>query len=156
MRMWLAIFVPSGLYYALQENTRTKMIYIGIDPGVNTGLCLMESNTIYILKTCGIVEALFNVSAWKITHDITIIIEDARLRRGFKVGNERAQGAGSIKRDCSIWEEFCNKESIQLIKVPPQNTRTKLSPEAFAKITGYTKRTSNHARDAAMLVWGRK
>lgn len=137
------------------------MIYIGIDPGVKTGLAILSPDEGFFyegdLETTTIYKALKRVkNTFDCFGEITMVIEDARLRRWFNGGREMLQGAGSIKRDCQIWEEFCEYYSIPLIKVPPKDNKTKLSPEAFAKITGYTKRTSNHARDAAMLVWGRK
>lgn len=132
------------------------MIYIGIDPGVKTGICVMEDGAIVYIDTMGIIEAIGIVHHYDKKDVITLVIEDARQRKWFNGGRERLQGVGSVKRDCQIWEEYCNGYGINLIKVAPKNNKTKLTPEAFEKITGYTKRTSNHARDAAMLVWGRK
>lgn len=131
------------------------MIYIGIDPGVKTGYAVYSAvDGLMQCETIKIHNALVRVQNWG--HLVTVVMEDARLRRKFMFGPEVSQGAGSIKRDCSIWEDFCEDNNIPLITVAPQNTRTKYSVEAFQKITGFTKRTSNHARDAAMLVWGRK
>jgi hypothetical protein len=138
------------------------MIYIGIDPGVKTGYCFYNPHANdLVLETMPIftalVEAKGDYDIYKHCDvGISLVMEDARLRKWFLGGKEKAQGVGSIKRDCQVWEEFCEYYNIPLIKVPPKDNKTKLSPEAFAKITGYTKRTSNHARDAAMLVWGRK
>ena len=39
--------------------------------------------------------------------------------------------------------------------VHPKNNRTKLCAQLFAKYTKYEARTSEHSRDAAMLVFGR-
>lgn len=39
--------------------------------------------------------------------------------------------------------------------VHPKDNRTKLSVQLFAKYTKYEARTSEHSRDAAMLVFGR-
>lgn len=38
----------------------------------------------------------------------------------------------------------------------PKNNRTKLTAEQFNRLTGWTARTNEHSRDAAMLIWGRK
>jgi hypothetical protein len=40
--------------------------------------------------------------------------------------------------------------------VPPKAGATKWDADTFRRLTGYSGRTSNHARDAALLVWGRK
>lgn len=130
------------------------MIYIGIDPGTNTGVAAWDSDTHAwrSIQTMTIMEAI-DLCRWMAqTQQVTIIMEDARLRKWFgNSGREQLQGAGSIKRDCTIWQEVFP----DIIKVAPKSNKTKLSSEAFAKITGWDKRTSNHARDAAMLVFGK-
>jgi hypothetical protein len=98
------------------------------------------------------------VQSW---HDMgrleLVVFEDARLRKWYgKADRERLQGAGSIKRDCTIWSEFlADLAGVRVLAVPPQAGATKWSAERFAKVTGWTSRTSEHARDAAMLLWGR-
>lgn len=131
------------------------MIYIGIDPGVNTGIAVWDSRTKQFesIQTTQIAYALGTCEMYRKAYPSTIIImEDARLRKWFgNSGREQLQGAGSIKRDCGIWEEvFPN-----IVKVAPKNNRTKLDSETFKKLTGWQGRTSNHARDAAMLVFGK-
>jgi hypothetical protein len=82
-------------------------------------------------------------------------LEDARKRTWFgKADREQLQGAGSIKRDCQIWEEFFVYHGIAYELVAPKNNKTKLNSEAFLKITGWKDETSVHGRDAAMLVFG--
>jgi hypothetical protein len=64
-------------------------------------------------------------------------------------------GAGSVKRDCAIWEDFCRDLGIDYIPVPPQAGLTKWPADYFNKVTGWKGRTSDHARDAALLVYGK-
>jgi hypothetical protein len=88
---------------------------------------------------------------------IRIILEDARLRTWFgEKGREALQGAGSIKRDCSIWCEFAELHGIALKSVKPAKGATKWDAETFKRVTGWKERTNEHARDAAMLVYGLK
>lgn len=68
---------------------------------------------------------------------------------------DKLQGAGSIKRDCKIWEDFLRDKGIPFKLIAPKNNTTKLSAPAFKSITGYTGRTCEHSRDAAMMVYGR-
>lgn len=130
------------------------MIYIGIDPGTNTGIAAWDSDTHTwrSIQTTTIMEAIDLCKWMGQTQEVTIVMEDARLRKWFgKSGREQLQGAGSIKRDCAIWEEvFPN-----IVKVAPKNNKTKLDSTTFEKITGWKGRTSVHARDAAMLVFGK-
>jgi hypothetical protein len=103
----------------------------------------------YVLKWC--VEAIEN------KHDLQVVFEDARQRTWFGKGdtNAKAQGAGSVKRDCSIWEDFCKDYGIPYWAKPPVKGATKVSAEYFKMVSHYQGRTSEHSRDAAMLVIGR-
>lgn len=140
------------------------MIHIGIDTGTKTGFAVVVGGELQRLETVPLHKALFNVAVLdaEFPRDITVYIEDARLRtwipreKGASEYRGKLMGAGSVKRDAAIWEEFCFDFGIPLVKVPPKNNTTKLSADAFARITGWTARTSEHARDAAMLVFGRK
>lgn len=134
------------------------MIYIGIDPGVETGFAYYESfYKRFILRTGKIHEAMqwvLNVSEYG---DCLVRFEDARLRKYFgNSGREKLQGAGSVKRDCKIWEDFLTDHKIKFEKVSPKQKGVKVTAEYFKKITGYSERSSQHARDAAMLIVGLK
>lgn len=138
------------------------MIHIGIDPGVKTGFAVWDSEKQKFLEisTCTITEAMNRVI---IHRNMTLVsgkefmlhIEDARLRKWYgNSGREKLQGAGSVKRDSKIWEDFCKENDIEYRMVAPKNNRTKVSKEYFTKITGWAKQTTDHARDAAMMVFG--
>lgn len=128
------------------------MIYIGIDPGTKTGIAVWDSaeKRFHTISTLTIFQAINYVNYWH--PNATIIMEDARLRKWFgNSGREKLQGAGSVKRDCAIWEEvFPN-----IVKVAPKNNKTKLDQASFERLTGWKGRTSVHGRDAAMLVFGK-
>ena len=138
------------------------MICIGIDPGTHTGVAVWDSRErdFISIETLPIHRALLRVSLLAEANpgNVEVVFEDARQRTWFGRGDVSAkmQGAGSIKRDCSIWEDFCNDNHIPFRALPPIKGFTKLSPERFARISKYKGRTSEHARDAAMLVIGRR
>ena len=135
------------------------MIYIGIDPGTHTGLAIWDSRKgqFLSLETLPIHRALQVVQYMATTSSAVVVFEDARQRTWFGKGdiNAKAQGAGSVKRDCSIWEDFCNDYDIPFEARPPIKGATKVTPEYFKMISHYEGRTSSHSRDAAMLVIGR-
>lgn len=140
------------------------MLYIGVDTGRNTGFAVWDGVGFIELDTRPLHRALFDVRDYARVHcpdQVTVYVEDARLRtwipreKSLAEFKGRAQGAGSVKRDASVWEDFCEDYGIRLVKVPPKYNTTKLSAEVFARITGYKGRTSEHARDAAMLVFGK-
>jgi len=136
---------------------------IGIDTGVHTGYAVwdIEKQELIECQTMQIDEAMERIStikAYSYYNNFIVVVEDARLRKFFKGENMAAkqQGAGSIKRDAKIWEDYLKRLNIDFKLVNPTYRRTKLTEEYFKKISKYEGRTSNHARDAAMLVLGYK
>ena len=135
------------------------MLIAGIDPGVNTGIAVWDTASRQLVAvTCtGIVKAFRFLEDYRISR---LYFEDARMRkwipreRHIRQFKGRAMGAGSVKRDCSIWQEWCEVNGIEYVAVPPKNNTTKLSDAMFRGITGYDGRTNEHGRDAAMLVFG--
>lgn len=139
------------------------MIYIGIDTGIHTGIAVWDSEKgkFVYLDTLKIHEALNIVSSYEYK-DIPLCVrfEDARQRKWIPFAKNmtgelgRAQGAGYVKAHCQIWEDFLTDYQIPFEAIAPRRNVTKLSAEQFGRITGYKGRTSEHARDAAMLVYG--
>ena len=91
------------------------MKLIGIDTGTHTGVAIYEtiSKRIERLETLPIHKAMALVLATALENpnDTHVYFEDARLRKWFgRSGREQLQGAGSIKRDCAIWEEEKQEE----------------------------------------------
>ena len=139
------------------------MIYIGIDTGVHTGIAVWDSEKgkFVYLDTLKIHEALNIVSSYAYK-DIPLCVrfEDARQRKWIPFAKNvtgelgRAQGAGYVKAHCQIWEDFLRDKDIPFEMIAPRRNMTKLSAEQFGRITGYKGRTSEHSRDAAMLVYG--
>lgn len=135
------------------------MICIGIDPGTHTGMAVWDSKErkFLSLETLPIHRAMVEVMNLRIGRDIQVVFEDARQRKWYGKGNTNAklQGAGSVKRDCSIWEDFCKDYGIPFRAIPPVKGATKVSAKYFKMVSHYQGRTSEHSRDAAMLVIGR-
>lgn len=137
------------------------MTYIGIDTGVHTGFAVWHSDTKYLaeVSTVTITQAMERV---KMLADILgkdnirLFIEDARQRKWFgNSGREKLQGAGSVKRDSRIWEDWCMEQGLQYRLIAPGCNRTKLTEAQFKFVTQWHGRSSVHGRDAAMLVFGR-
>ena len=91
--------------------------------------------------------------------NIHLRVEDSRKRKWYgKKTKGKDQGAGSIKRDCKIWEDFLttlkevSKGKITFEMLHPIKGGTKIDATLFRKITGIQKRTNEHGRDAYMLI----
>lgn len=133
------------------------MTHIGIDPGVTTGLAVVRNGKL-VSVTSGIavwcerevMAAAFPDSDW-----VKVWIEKPSPRGGFTGGKERLQGVGSVGRDYKRWVEWCEFHRLPWIGIQAKDNRTKLTHEAFCKLTDWTERTNSHGRDAAMLVFGR-
>lgn len=139
----------------------SKSIKIGIDTGVNTGLAIMLWGDLTRVETTSITKAMALILQWCPSEETKIYIEDARKWNGYsknitdKKSKSKAQGAGSVKRDAQIWEDWCKENGYEYLLLSPAAKGAKVDAEKFEKITGWQGRTSQHARDAAMLVYGR-
>ena len=137
-------------------------ILIGIDTGVHTGFAVAfdhgEGGELQRVESLSITQAMQCVLEYEDEHDlkdITLYIEDARLRTWFTGGREKAQGVGSVKRDAQIWEDWCKEQGINYKMIHPASNATKKKAVDFTRMTGWIGRTNEHARDAAMLVFRR-
>ena len=139
------------------------MIYIGIDTGVHTGIAVWDSEKrkFVYLDTLKIHEALQIVSTYAYKDvPLCVSFEDARQRKWIPFAKNmtaelgRAQAARDIKAHWQICDDFLRDKDIPFEMIAPRRNVTKLSAEQFERITGYKGRTSGHARDAAMLVYG--
>lgn len=137
------------------------MTYIGIDPGKKTGFAVWDHDAKYLAEvdTMSITQAMEKVRMMADIlgrENIRLYIEDARQRTWFgNSGPEKWKGAGSICRDSTIWEDFCREQGLEYRMMAPSAGCTKLGASQFKALTKWQGRTSNHARDAAMLVFGR-
>ena len=133
---------------------------VGIDTGVKTGISVYDPQAKALIqcRTTGIIKAMDEVR--RMIEDgyiVTVYYEDARKRKWIPkgTGRERLQGAGSVKRDASFWQEFCDVYGIKGIPVAPKDNMTKLDAKTFEKVTGWKGKTSTHARDSGMIIFGR-
>ena len=143
-------------------------IFIGLDPGHSTGFAVWDSASREFreVATLPLWRAMDEVKRWHYSclmqgRDFHVIFEDARQRTWFKKDRNSSEyrghlmGAGSVKRDATIWEDALKDWGIPFEATPPRPGLTKWDADTFAKVTGWRGRTSNHARDAALLVFGR-
>lgn len=139
------------------------MLIIGIDTGTKTGFAVYDTlkKKLIDVNTLPLHRALRLVLSYNKENYLHVVFEDARKRKWIPNSGDprkeagRRMGAGAVKRDAAIWEEFLIDEGIPYTAVAPRKGATKWSPGYFARVTGWSKRTSEHSRDAALLVYGR-
>ena len=141
-------------------------VFIGIDPGTHTGVAVWDSASRAFLEvaTLPLWKALDAVRAWNDMPDmeVRVVFEDARQRTWFRKDRSSSEyrghlmGAGAAKRDAAIWEEFLTAQRIPFQALKPRAGMTKWKADYWAKVTGWRGRTTEHSRDAALLVYGMK
>ena len=125
----------------------------GIDAGTKTGLAIWDTKAkcFVEIKTVKIHTAFEIVSFYK-EKGIKVVVEDARQVR-YGTDKNKAQGAGSIKRDAKIWQDFLTDKGIPFEMRRPNKAITKWDAERFKRQTGWQGSTDTHRRDAALLVY---
>jgi hypothetical protein len=132
-------------------------LYVGIDPGTETGWAIWDRDQKRLtdMRTMTCVEAMVQVAMMHRAGSLGLVVfEDSNLHGRRDKSPGAAMGAGSIRRECAIWREWLEIHQIPYRAVSARQKGAKLSAEQFVKLTGKAGRTSQHARDAAMMVWG--
>lgn len=147
-----------------------KKLYVGIDPGAQTGVAEWTGLALRHLKTYTFWEAVYYLMTLKDCaaadgYKVIIYIEDPNMNpathdhREVKknVREKISQNVGSNKRDAQLLIEYCEgimKYEVHKIK-PSKHGASKLNAGKFQTQTGCSIQCSQHARDAAMLIYGR-
>lgn len=146
--------------------------YIGIDPPKGFALWDTKKRAFETITTSDF---------WKIVEDVkrlhdrynwgyhsqilTVVIEDPAQNKGIYARHWKhdqghkmtrlAKNVGMNQMCATLLIEYCRRHNIphQAVR-PTKRSLTKMHPDRFQKLTGYVHRTSEHGRDAAMLVWG--
>lgn len=137
-----------------------KKYSIGLDVGTKTGLCIFDntSKKIMSISTLKIHRAMEVVKGFCEdvgSDNVLVYIENPNTWINFKGKDSisRLQGAGSIKRDYAIWCDYLDDNGIEHTSVKLQGGLKKVSPEFFERITGWKHKTSEHGRDATLMVY---
>jgi len=135
------------------------MILIGIDPGRHIGLAVYETNIGWIdIATYTDAEAVIGeVQVWR--GPLTVYIEDPAKNKpvfqrpgvSARAMLRVAQNVGANKEAARSLIERLRGLGIDVVPVAPRRAK-KMDAKTFQRLTGWTGRTSQHARDAAALV----
>lgn len=135
------------------------MQVVGIDPGQATGLAVYENGKLIALYTV----PADQLEGWLAKNPPQLVIfEDSRgTGKTFTAAKapsvaaalKIARNVGEIDRLCKDIEAMCKRMGIEAYGVTPARKGAKRNAAQFAQITGWDKRSSQHARDAAMVAW---
>ena len=151
-----------------QVSYQQSKYLIGIDVGTNTGVAIFDrtEKKFIFLKTLTLHLAFDKIKEFCLENKgiVMVFIENPNTFIPFKQNgskeniakiNAKKQGAGSVKRDFAAWEELLEYYKIPYIPTKVQGSIKKMTATNFKNITKFSEQTSEHARDAAMIVFGR-
>jgi len=128
---------------------------IGIDPGKNTGIAILENGKLKELKTTNFFGCLDIIKST----DCKYIVEKPNSKYVF--AGHRALDVGSVLRETDLIIEYLKMNNRDYETKPPKHKPKKkgksesgkINHDDFVKLTGWAgKRTNQHVRDAAMLL----
>ncbi|GIV82725.1 MAG: hypothetical protein KatS3mg051_2079 [Anaerolineae bacterium] len=143
-------------------------IHIGVDPGLqHTGLALWDGERLYGLRTTEAGRVLAYILREHPPETCVVHVEDPGLNRRLWYDN-KGTGRQSGRRALHVARSVGRNEGAARVIIqtlqqmgytvhrrrPTRGGGTKLPADAFARLTEYEDRCSQHARDAAMLVFG--
>lgn len=157
------------------KKTLTKLVsyqqsryLIGIDVGTNTGVAIWDraEKKFLFVKTLTLHLAFDKIKEFSLQYkgQVTVFVENPNTFIPFKQNgskeniakiNAKKQGAGSVKRDFSAWVELLEYYKIPYIPTKVQGSIKKMTAIDFKNMTKFSEQTSEHARDAAMIIFGR-
>ena len=143
----------------VNQLSTTQTIVLGIDPGANTGVALYVDGQLTSLKTVTPVELARTIEGHRPSR---VVFEDSRLqsfawnaRLQCRLGPalKTARNLGQVDAWCSLICAICEEMQIPAHGISPRRKGAKLDAEQFAQATGWTGKSNEHSRDAAMVAW---
>lgn len=155
----------------LADAGQTKRYVIGIDPGVKTGFAVWDCDkrSFLFVETSDFWTVFFRVMNAPILRkeNTLIVIEVAhyaptfRERKGkaenLHTMSRMARNVGQVTREAQLLVEGFRRLGYTVQEQKPLGKKKTAADdvEQFQQLTGWAERTSQHARDAARLVWGK-
>lgn len=148
-----------GKQIQVESMKKSPRYYIGIDPGIVSGIAVWDSHKQTFLSVESMMlYKIFNKLSE--STDIIVFIENPNTWVPFRnvsptIQQMRRAGAGAVKQTYKHIIEFLEGNHIQYRASRIQKGMKKLSAARFFEITKFEGTTNEHGRDAAMLVFKR-
>ena len=142
--------------------SQRAILHVGIDPGVHVGFATSQNKKLLQLRTLDFWAAVAELEQLAQLYALHVYIEDPNANRPtfYKAGADNAkkrekisQNVGANKRDAILLIEKAELLGVKVVAIPPR--KSKLTAVGFQQLTGWQTVCSQHARDAALLVFGR-
>ena len=132
-------------------------LILGIDPGSNTGLATYIGGNLVHLDTIAPVEIAARIELARPTR---AVFEDSRLLshtwtqvKSRPAALKMARNVGEVDAWCKLIVAVCEQFAIPAHGISPKGKGAKVGAAEFERITGWTARSNEHERDAAMVAW---
>jgi hypothetical protein len=129
-----------------------------IDPGVTCGLAFFEGGELSQLESGRPVDAIRQIGDWG---PEIVVMEDARLTKhiwhgsGVAGSQARAKAIGAnvgMNRGIGlVIIQVCEMRGLKTICISPNQKGAKVGADQFRQLTGWSGKSNQHERDAAML-----
>lgn len=133
------------------------MKVIGLDPGANTGVATFEGGSLVSLETIAPHEIERTIRA---VQPARVVFEDSRLQshtwttiKSRPAALKMARNVGEVDAWCKLIVAVCAGLDIPAHSVSPLGKGHKMAAAQFERITGWSKPSNQHERDAAMVAF---
>ena len=146
---------------------KAPRFFIGLDAGHPTGLATWDAveERFAVLTTTTFWEAIALVETYPAGEVVVVVEDPAQNRPTFAHGTPRmlqaarrrekiSRDVGQNQREAKLLADGLGRKGYRVRRTRPRSR--KLNAEQFRRLTRYPGRTSQHARDAGMLVFGLK
>ena len=139
------------------------MRFIGVDPGVNTGVCEIENGAIVCLQTSSFWPVFWSLWHRRADEGIAVFIEDSRciravykdkLTHNAKKDRKIAQNVGGVKVRAELMIDGLKDAGINITPIAPLTRKPWGDVGQFRRVTGWRGECSDHATDACSFIWG--
>lgn len=148
-----------------------KRYIVGLDPGVKTGVAIWDrvEGQFRLISTWDFWDTVFALTRSSVftPYSCSVVVEVAHYAPTYShlkaEGQNKhtlskiARNVGQVTREAQLLAEGLRRFGYEVEEVRPQGKAKKAADDVkqFERLTGWTERTSQHARDAARLVYGR-
>lgn len=128
---------------------------MGIDPGASTGIAIYHGGKLASLHTVEPhqLESIISTAGLVVYEDSRLISHMFTTVKSRPAALKMARNVGEIDAWCKLIVAICDRIGIPANGISPKHKGAKLDAAQFKAATGWTERSNQHERDAAMVAW---
>ena len=128
---------------------------VGIDPGASTGIAIYHGGKLTSLHTVEPhqLESIISTAGRVVYEDSRLISHMFTTVKSRPAALKMARNVGEIDPWCKLIVAICDRKGIPVHGISPKHKGAKLDAAQFKAATGWTERSNQHERDAAMVAW---